>query len=157
LIQSEHDTGGIIVLDAIYEECRHHARGLAIKAMPYLSNEDRIIATDRLIPTKKFLNMLENQFCEQTVRSSKGIDDAQYEVEKVAYLESGDGRLLLYSALANDEGLVVVTEETTTPNDNKLFKKIPASCRELGVESIGLPGFLERMFGQELGNILSGK
>jgi hypothetical protein len=125
--------------------------------MPYLAESDRIISTDKLIPTKRFLNMLENQFCEKTVRSSKKIDNAQFEVEKAAFLESGDGKLLLYSALANNPELIVVTEETASANDNKLFKKIPTCCRELGIDSISLPTFIERYVGPDLGNILSGK
>ena len=156
LIESRHRSGEIVVLDAINEECRYHAQGLAIKAMPYLAEKNRIISTDKLIPTRKFLNMLENQFCEQTVRTGKGINDAQFEVEKTAYLESGDGRLLLYSALLREDELVVVTEETASANDNKLFKKIPACCKELGIDVVGLPTFIERTFGSDLGEILSG-
>jgi hypothetical protein len=37
-----------------------------------------------------------------------------------------------------------VTEETSSPNDLKLFKKIPAICIILGIPVITLPELLEK-------------
>ena len=157
LVEAKCKSGEIVLLDAIYDECRAHAKGLAVTSMPYLAEKERIVLTNNLIPTKKFLNMLEHQFCDQTVRSNRQINDAEFEVEKTAHLESGDGRLLLYAELAHDPELIVVTEETASANDNKLFKKIPACCKELNIESVGLPEFISRAFGPDLGALLSGK
>lgn len=36
----------------------------------------------------------------------------------------------------------LVTEETESSNDNKLFKKIPAICKELEIETMSLPELL---------------
>ncbi len=48
-----------------------------------------------------------------------------------------------------DNQITVVTEETSSNNDNKLFKKIPSICKELNVECIGLPKLIE-LFNKEI-------
>jgi hypothetical protein len=40
--------------------------------------------------------------------------------------------------------VVLVTEETGTGNDNKLFKKIPAICQDLNIETMSLPELLKQ-------------
>lgn len=157
LVENKYESGEILLLDAVFDECRYQAGGLIISTMPCLDDKARIISTKDLVPTRRFLNMLENQFCDQSVRSVRNITDPQFEVEKAAYLESGDGRLLLYSALANDPDLMIVTEETAVSNDNKLFKKIPACARELGIDCITLPQFIQRSFEPDLGELLVGQ
>lgn len=157
LVEEKCKSGEILLLDAIYDECRTHAKGMVVSSMPYLAEKERIVSTNNLIPTKKFLNMLEHQFCDQSVRSIRQINDAEFEVHKAAHLESGDGKLLLFALLANDPELIIVTEETASANDNKLFKKIPACCRELEIPCVTLPQFITQSFGTDLGALLSGK
>ena len=41
------------------------------------------------------------------------------------------------------KNVLVVTEETSANNDNKLFKKIPTICKEIDVISINLPKLIE--------------
>lgn len=130
---------------------------MIIESMPFLADVERIVSTKELVPTKKFLNMLEHQFCEQVIRSNRQLTDAEFEVEKSAHLESGDGKLLLFAALSIDPELVIVTEETASANDNKLFKKIPACFREFPIPCITLPEFITKSFATDLGLLLSGK
>lgn len=40
--------------------------------------------------------------------------------------------------------MVLVTEETESSNDNKLFKKIPAICKELDIPTMTLPELLKK-------------
>jgi len=42
------------------------------------------------------------------------------------------------------EEVYLVTEETEESNDSKVFKKIPAICKELGIETLHLPQLLEK-------------
>ena len=49
-------------------------------------------------------------------------------------------QIILCLNLINDgERVLLVTEETESSNDNKLFKKIPAICKELEIETKTLP------------------
>jgi hypothetical protein len=71
---------------------------------------------------------------------------AQYETEKNAYLNSADIKqiILCMNLIKNHEDVVLLTEESRSSNDSKLFKKIPAICNILGINSISLPDLLSR-------------
>jgi hypothetical protein len=45
--------------------------------------------------------------------------------------------------------IIVVTEETISNNDNKLFKKIPTMCSALDIKCLTLPE-LVRIFDEEI-------
>jgi hypothetical protein len=47
--------------------------------------------------------------------------------------------ILCLNLIKEGEKVVLVTEETESSNDKKLFKKIPAICKELGIETMTLP------------------
>jgi hypothetical protein len=38
---------------------------------------------------------------------------------------------------------MLVTEETENPNDNKLFKKIPAICKYIDISTLSLPEMIK--------------
>jgi len=48
------------------------------------------------------------------------------------------------------EEVILVTEETESGNDNKLFKKIPAICKELNIPTMTLPELIERYDGIDI-------
>lgn len=50
----------------------------------------------------------------------------EYEIQKQKFIESADFNLI-YCAMENNH--TIITEETPTNNDNKLFKKIPTICQ----------------------------
>lgn len=50
-----------------------------------------------------------------------------------------------------EEEIYLVTEEITTANDLKLFKKIPAICNIIGIPVITLPELLEKYPEVDLG------
>ena len=50
----------------------------------------------------------------------------------------------------NGEEVLLVTEETESGNDNKPFKKIPAICQILDIETLTLPQLLEKYEGIEI-------
>jgi hypothetical protein len=51
--------------------------------------------------------------------------------------------LLSLNLIAQGENVFLVTEETSESNDNKLFVKIPAMCRELNINCINLPELIK--------------
>ncbi len=67
--------------------------------------------------------------------------DVEFENQKNLFIESADMKqIILCLNIINDgEKAVLITEETESSNDNKLFKKIPAICKELGIETMTLP------------------
>lgn len=48
------------------------------------------------------------------------------------------------------EQVVLVSEETESSNDNKLFKKIPAICKELEIETMTLPELIAKYEGIDI-------
>jgi hypothetical protein len=49
-----------------------------------------------------------------------------------------------------DEQVVLVTEETESSNDNKIFKKLPVICKELEIETMTLPELIAKYDGIEI-------
>lgn len=156
-IKSKIIEGEILLLDAVYRECEFVSQKIVLKKLNYLENKDFfkehpvIIKTDELIPLKpkSFLNMVKNQFVANPVQYRK-LSEAEFEVQKKHFMESADAKLIMYSQHLikdnPDEEIYLVTEETSSPNDLKLFKKIPSICSILGIPVITLPDLLLKKY-----------
>ncbi len=144
----------IIILDKVLEESKGISRGIVFSELQFLSNSTIIVKTTELLPTQKFYNLLENQFCDKTILKLKEIDDVAFELEKTNYLKSPDANLILYSISIKSENPIIITEETKSANDNKIFKKIPTCCAEVGIECITLPQLLKDKYNLNLSELL---
>lgn len=60
------------------------------------------------------------------------------------------GIILALNLKNKGEQVILVTEETESSNDNKLFKKIPAICKELEIETITLPELIAKYDGIDI-------
>ena len=142
LILSKVKSGEIILLDKVVDECQYVASGVIVSKLPFISEKKNQHKTTDFLPNKAFFNMLENQFVNSAIR--RNLTDTQFESQKSTFLDSADAKILLYSIFKNKSGdeIVVVTEESTTSNDNKSFKKIPAICEILGIKCMNLPELL---------------
>ena len=129
--------GEILILDKVIDECRYVAKGVIVNSLKYIESKDNQINTTNLFPDKKFFNLLENNFINTSVRNR--LSDVQYENRKSAFLESADAKLLLYCIQNKDSGVVIVSEETDSDNDNKSFKKLPTICKMLHFSVMTLP------------------
>ena len=152
-IKSKIEAKELIILDEVLKECKYQSKGIVVSALDFL--EDKEFCKKHKVPVntkslfapspRKFLNMLNNQFS-VTVQKKK-LSDAQYEAEKRRWEESADAKIILYAlnnqASTSGEELFVVTEETEIANDNKVIRKIPFICGELGIPVISLPKLLE--------------
>lgn len=159
-LRVKYENGEILVLDKVVEESKYVSKGIILDNFPYLTDAETkglVVKTHDLVPTKKFFNLLENQFSNQETRRLFRIPDEEWEVQKTKHLNGADAKLLLY-ALSNKTALnpIIVTEETSTANDNKLFKKIPDCCKEIGIDCETLPTLFETRYGLDLGDLLSG-
>lgn len=76
----------------------------------------------------------------------KKLSESEFEVQKNRFMESADAKLIMYCQhlIKNnpEKENYLVTEETSTANDIKLFKKIPAICETLGIPVTTLPQHL---------------
>jgi hypothetical protein len=147
-IKTMIDTGMIMIIDKVYEESKFLSRGIIIEELDFLKEKKRHYKTDELLPKQKFFNILDNQLCYASQK--KKLSPTEYEQSRNQYLDSADAKLVLYCMKdANSldiDNPTLVTEETNTENDNKLFKKLPAICSILNIDQCNLPTLLRDHF-----------
>ena len=75
------------------------------------------------------------------MRRQRKLTETEFEGQKNSFLNEADMKqiILCLNLIKDGEKVVLVTEETEISNDNKLFKKIPAICKELGIDTMTLP------------------
>lgn len=141
--------GDIIIIDKVYQQCQYQAKGLILDKLAFLKEKNFLKESKQpfktsnlLIPNpKKFFHLLDNNFVNSVVKKQKKITDAEFEAEKEQFLEDADMKLIIASLnfIQKDEDVLLITEETSTTNDNKLFNKIPLICKELKIKTKTLP------------------
>lgn len=101
---------------------------------------------------EKFYRMVDNNFVVTVLKAR--LNETEYETIKNEYMDSADMRMVLTILnLKNDnpiEDIFLVTEETETSNDNKLFKKIPAICSHLRIMTINIQQLMDKLDGIEI-------
>lgn len=144
LIQAKVESGEIIVLDKVAEECGYVAGGIVLEMLPFLSDKKNQTKTTELFPPKAFFNMLDYQFVNSQLKSK--LNESEFEARKTAYLENADAKIILYAYAQNRLGIpvTVVSEESSAGNDDKMFKKIPTICSSIGINCIQLPELLQK-------------
>lgn len=145
-IRAKFQSKEIVILDAILNEARYTSKGVALKAYPFVEeHKDLIVNTKEMMPysTKKFGNLVDKNFAVAALVNNGKIN---YPIMKQMFLESGDGKLILtmFNRLHDDKDaeICIVTEESRSSNDGKVFKKIPALCGILGARCITLTDYL---------------
>jgi hypothetical protein len=144
--------GEMIIIDKVLEQCKYNAKGLVLEKLNYLTDKEFLkenkipYHTDSILAPapSKFLRQLDNQFVNRILKNK--LTDTEYEVLKERYMEDADMKLILLCLNLNQrktEDIYIVTEETESSNDNKLFKKIPAICKELTLNTITLPELIK--------------
>lgn len=151
------EIGEIILIDKVLEECTYNSKGIVVETLSFLKDNKFLKSTktpyktDSLLAPSpaKFLRQLDNQFVNQVVKKQKKLTDTEFESQKNSFLENADIRqiILCLNLIKQGEEVVIVTEESENSNDNKLFKKIPAICKELGIKTMTLPELLEEFDG----------
>ncbi len=154
------EKGEIIIIDKVLQECTYNSKGIVLKTLDYLNDKAFLKSskvpykTDSLLAPSpaKFLRQVENQFVNTVVRRQKKLSDTEFENQKNSFLNDADMKqIILCLNLINDgERVVLVTEETESSNDNKLFKKVPAICKELEIETMTLPELIAKYDGIDI-------
>ena len=145
-------TGEIIIIDKVLQECTYNSKGIVLTTLKYLNDKSFLKSakvpykTNSLIVpnTKQFFHQLNSVFVNSIIR--KKLTNVEFENQKELFLESADMKqiILALNIQLKGEEVVLVTEETESSNDNKLFKKIPAICKELRVKTLTLPELLAK-------------
>ena len=152
--------GDIIIIDKVLQECTYNSKGIVLTTLDYLN--DKAFLKTAKVPYKtdsilapspaKFLRQVENQFVNTVIRKQRKLTDTEFDNQKNAFLNDADMRqiILCLNLLKDGEKVVLVTEETENSNDNKLFKKIPAICKELNISTLTLPELLVKYDGIDI-------
>ena len=147
--------GEIIIIDRVLEECKYNSKGLVVETLSFLEDKKFLktakapYKTDSLLAPSpaKFLRQVENQFVNVVVRKQKKLTETEFESQKASFLDNADiKQIILCLNLLKDNEVILVTEETESSNDNKLFKKIPTICRELSIQTMTLPEILNKHY-----------
>jgi hypothetical protein len=150
LLKDKFESGELIIIDKVYYEIKGIAKGIIVEELEFLSNKSKHIKTESIFPNSKFFSMLEDNFCNKTIRKAKNISDVEFEQAKKQYLEDADAKMILYALehLSDIEFIkpIIVTEETKYGNDGKLFKKIPDICEISGIPCCNLQTILKDYF-----------
>lgn len=143
-----------IILNEVSEECSYFSQGMVVKELDFIKDKRFITKPLTLESTKKFYNLLDNQFCNTFQKRS--LEDFEIEQLTDQFVKSADAKIITTAMTLSKQGkhVVVITEETIGNNDNKLFKKIPSMCSALDIDCIKLPELISR-FNKEIAIIVS--
>ncbi len=155
------EKGEIIIIDKVFQECTYNSKGIVLTTLDYLNDKTFLKSakvpykTDSLLAPSpaKFLRQVENQFVNSVVRRQRKLTETEFENQKNTFLNDADMKqiILCLNVIKDGEKVVLVTEETESSNDNKLFKKIPAICKELEIETMTLPELIAKYDGIDIG------
>ena len=138
-LKKEIENGSLILLDKVIEEIRNVSQGIAYKTFKCLQDKKMVYSTTNLIPSQKFYNMLDNNFVDRAIKKRRLQDDEDaYQNERENYVRGTDCTMIVYAMQEKQslESIQILTEESLSQNDGKLFLKIPAVCTQLDIPTI---------------------
>lgn len=141
-IYSKFSSRELLLLSSIHEEAKYTQKGIALSKMDFLNDTDFIVADEDMLPPspKRFSNQVDNNFCISILR--KRLNEEQYLQQKARYMLTGDARMIIYALNHKTDDPVIITEETHTSNDGKLFRKLPAICDMLKIKHMTIAEWL---------------
>lgn len=144
----------IIIIDKVIEESRFVSKGAILKSLNYLTDKNHSTSTSNIVPTGDFIAKLETDFCYDIQR--KKLKLPEFETIKNNFLKTADPWLIMYCIEHNKQLYqnIIVTEETKTNNDKKLFKKIPSICQSLNIQTCSLTDYFKDHLKIQLSNYL---
>lgn len=159
-LKAKFEKRELIIIDEVYAESQFLQKGIILKEFDFINaKSNRIIRTDTLIPYRKFFNRLENDFCNQNIKRT--LDEVKFERAKEDYLKTADPKMILHALKLKQESfllgdiITIVSEETATANDRKVFKKIPEICSLIPLDCCTLPVLLKQHYNLNLSDIFT--
>ena len=160
IIKTKISEGEILVIDKIIDECEYTSKGIVLSTLSFLTDKTfnkkhkLPLNTEFILPPApaKFYRQVDNQFVNGVLKNR--LTETQYDSVKNDFMNSADMKLILTSLdLKKDfamEEIFLVTEETEVSNDNKVFKKIPAICSQLSIDTINIQQLIDKLDGISL-------
>lgn len=157
IIKSKIADGEIVVIDKIIEECAYTSQGLVLTALPYLIDKpfNKLhklpLKTEFVLPPApaKFYRMVDNNFVVNVMKAK--LTESEYDSRKNDFMNSADMKMILTSLNLKKDfptaEVFLITEETAVSNDNKLFKKIPAICSQLEIQTLNIQQLIAKFEG----------
>lgn len=157
IVKAKIANGEILVIDKIIDECEYTSKGIVLETLSFLT--DKVfnkthklpLNTEFILPPApaKFYRMVDNNFVVTVQR--KRLNETQYDSLKNDFMNSADMKMILTSLKLRSENpmeeIYLVTEETEASNDNKVFKKIPAICSQLDLQTINIQQLIDKLDG----------
>ena len=149
--------GEILVIDKIIDECAYTSKGIVLISLSFLIDKNfnktnnLPLNTEFVLPSSpaKFYRQVDSQFVNGVQKNR--LTETQYDSVKNDFMNSADMKLILTSlTLIKDnptEEVFLVTEETEVSNDHKVFKKIPAICSQLDIQTINIQQLVDKFDG----------
>ncbi|MCI0922449.1 DUF4411 family protein [Sphingobacterium rhinopitheci] len=149
--------GEILVIDKIIDECAYTSKGIVLISLSFLIDKNfnktnnLPLNTEFVLPPSpaKFYRQVDSQFVNGVQKNR--LTETQYDSVKNDFMNSADMKLILTSlTLIKDnptEEVFLVTEETEVSNDHKVFKKIPAICSQLDIQTINIQQLVDKFDG----------
>ena len=156
-IKSKIASGEIVVIDKIIDECEYTSKGIVLTTLSFLTDKSfnkthkLPLNTEFILPPApvKFYRMVDNNFVVNVQKAR--LNETQYDSLKNDFMNSADMKLILTTLnFKKDfplEEVFLVTEETEVSNDNKLFKKIPAICSQIDIQTINIQQLIDKLGG----------
>jgi len=160
VIKTKISDGEILVIDKIIDECEYTSKGIVLTTLSFLTDKTfnkthkLPLNTEFILPPSpaKFYRQVDNQFVNGVLKNR--LTETQYDSVKNDFMNSADMKLILTSLILkkdfSTEDIFLVTEETEVSNDNKVFKKIPAICTQLGIQTINIQQLIDKIEGISL-------
>ena len=154
IVKAKIANGEVVVVDKIIDECAYTSKGVVLETLYFLTDKlfnkthKLPLNTEFMLPPApaKFYRMVDNNFVVAVQRLR--LNEIQYDSLKNDFMNSADMKMILTSLnLKKDnpmEEVYLVTEETEVSNDNKVFKKIPAICSQLNIQTINIQQLIDR-------------
>jgi hypothetical protein len=138
-LQDRFKAQEIILLDGVLQESKKVSKGLVTAVFSFL-NKVSVVKNNQVITQKKH-RILDNHYAVQLLKNK--LNNSEYEQQKNNYIKSADYQLIFY-AIANNN-VTIITEESSSQNDNKLFKKIPIICKHHNVQCENIVFLLQQL------------
>ena len=126
-----------LMLKQVQSECKQVSNGLVFSKFPQLKNIQSI--NFNKIVTDKVHRLIDNNFIVSQSQINR-LTNEEYESQKRDFINGADFNLI-HCAMENH--YTIITEETPTNNDNKLFKKISAICEMQGIKCASISILLQ--------------
>ena len=156
IIKKMFDEKQCLILESVFTESGHVAGGIILKKYSFLKKIKREKNIDIISP--KLHKKIDDNWVIQK-QKNKLNSDIEYETQKNDELGKADFQLIFMALnkreelaklepnlIPNDkQDFTIVSEESRSSNNNKLFKKIPIICKEEKIPCITLPKMLEKI------------